>query len=104
MLKAYDLSMVADMVRPDVQQQLRAKRLTIVEQSLSNGFNIWIKYLSPAEAEITDRVVTPKELAFHISDKKTPTYLLAYCHSAHAERNFRIDRILDIRLIPQTSV
>jgi DNA polymerase III subunit epsilon len=103
-LKAYDLVTVADMVRSDIQHQLRAKRLQIVEQSLSKGSNIWIKYLSPAEAEITDRVVTPKELAFQSSDTKAPAYLLAYCHSAKGERNFRIDRILDIRLLPQTSI
>ena len=103
-LKAYGMATLKDLSRTDMKHQLHEQRLKIVEQSLEQRVNIWIKYLSSPEAEITDRIVTPKELSFPNTGRSEPAYLLAYCHSARAERNFRIDRMLDIRPLPQNSV
>lgn len=98
-LKAYDMTSVSDLMRKDLTVILQSKRIGIVKEAMASGINLWIKYLSPTNAEITDRVVTPKDLI----TEQTP-YLFAYCHSAQAERNFRIDRILDLRLIQKVSV
>ncbi|MBI4546980.1 MAG: hypothetical protein HY707_03310 [Ignavibacteriae bacterium] len=100
-LKAHDCTLVSDLTRRDLAQVLYERRMSIVKQALGNGKNLWIKYLSPRpeieSAEITDRVISPKHCP-------NPRQLVAYCHLAQAERNFRIDRILDIRLMEQVSI
>ncbi len=98
MMKAYDLTSVADLGRRDLSVVMQTKRISIVQEAMTRGSHLWIKYLSPTNAEITDRIVTPKDLI----TEHIPT-LFAYCHSAQAERNFRIDRILDLRLVQATS-
>ncbi|MGA2623246.1 MAG: exonuclease domain-containing protein [Bacteroidota bacterium] len=98
MMKAYDLTSVADLGRRDLSSVMQTKRISIVQEAMIKGSHLWIKYLSPTNAEITDRIVTPKDLV----TEQTP-YLFAYCHSAKAERNFRIDRILDLRLVQKVS-
>ena len=98
MMKAYDLTSVADLGRRDLSVVMQTKRISIVQEAMTRGSHLWIKYLSPTNAEITDRIVTPKDLI----TEHIPT-LFAYCHSAQAERNFRIDRILDLRLVQKAS-
>jgi DNA polymerase III epsilon subunit family exonuclease len=99
-LKAHDMVMLNDLAANNMAKRLEQKRLRIVEASLEQGVNVWLKYLSASDAEITDRVVTPKELA----GRNAAVSLLAYCHSSRMEKSFRIDRILDIRLLPQRVV
>ncbi|MBI1805162.1 MAG: WYL domain-containing protein [Ignavibacteriae bacterium] len=99
MLKAHGCCTIGDLFRRDLARTLFDKRMGIVNHALATRSQLWIKYLSPMNAEITDRVVTPKDCVAEQSDRKGATYLVAYCHSAKAERNFRIDRILDLRLI-----
>ena len=99
MMKAYDLTSVADLGRRDLANVMQTKRISIVQEAMTRGSHLWIKYLSPTNAEITDRIVTPKDLI----TEHIPT-LFAYCHSAQAERNFRIDRILDVRMIDKPTV
>jgi DNA polymerase III epsilon subunit family exonuclease len=99
MLKAYDCPTVADLLRRDLTAVLNAKRLSIVNDALDQKTNLWIKYLSPTNAEITDRVVSPKECVETRQGKDQAMYLIGYCHSARGERNFRVDRILDARIV-----
>jgi len=96
-LKAHGCTTVSDLFRRDLSRVLYAKRMSILHHALTTKSQLWIKYLSPTNAEITDRLVTPKE--FVGREPESTNSLLAYCHSAQAERNFRIDRILDLRLI-----
>ena len=98
-LKAHGCSTLSDLSRRDLSNILLTKRMDIVNHALTTHSRLWIKYLSPQNAEITDRVVTPKECVHEQFERNTTTYLHAYCHSAQAERNFRVDRILDLRLI-----
>ncbi|HUL45256.1 MAG TPA: exonuclease domain-containing protein [Bacteroidota bacterium] len=99
MLKAYGCSTLADLRRTDLARALNAHRLTIVRDALGTGSDLWIKYFSPLEAGITDRVITPKECITGKYGKGEEEYLIGFCHSARAERNFRIDRILDLRIV-----
>jgi DNA polymerase-3 subunit epsilon len=98
-LKAHECTTCADLHRYDLMQALHLRRMSIVENALSGKHNLWIKYLSPGNAEIIDRVITPKECVMEKFGKNGTTYLVAYCHSAGAERNFRIDRMLDVRIM-----
>ena len=102
-LKAYDCSSLADLRRKDLHQTLNARRLAIVNEALERGTNLWIKYFSPAEAEITDRIITPKECVTGKYQTREATYLIGHCHAVNAERNFRIDRILDLRPVNKIS-
>lgn len=103
-LKAYDCTTVNDLLRRDLTSLLNAKRLRLVNDALERKQNIWIKYLSPTNFEITDRVVSPLECVTTGAGRSGGTYLLAYCHSAKGERNFHIDRMLDIRIIKERSI
>jgi DNA polymerase III epsilon subunit family exonuclease len=98
-LRAHECGKVSDLHRRDLTQVLNNRRLSIVNDALSARQKLWIKYLSPLNAEITDRVVTPKECFTDQVGKNRATYLIAHCHSTDAERNFRIDRILDLRVV-----
>ena len=98
-LKAYDLTSVSDLLRQDLLRDLSEKRLSILQQALDAGGNLWLKYLSASNGEITDRVVTPKQLTLDASARSSATCLRAYCHAAKAERSFRVDRILDLRVV-----
>ena len=98
-LKAHDYKLVSDLRRKDLNQLLHNFRLNIVNNALAARQNLWIKYLSPLNGEISDRIVTPKEYFTDQIGKNRATYLIAHCHSANAERNFRIDRILDLRVV-----
>lgn len=101
-LKAYDCHSTLDLMRRDLGAVLNAKRMKIVNKALSAKNNLWIKYLSPMNAEITDRVISPKECIDIAQGRTTASYVIGYCHSAKGERNFRIDRILDVRMIDKT--
>jgi DNA polymerase III subunit alpha, Gram-positive type len=101
-LKAHDLRSVADLNRKDMIQVLNAKRLSIVTDALHTQRNLWLKYLSSSNGEISERIVTPKELAGQCSNGRT--HLLAFCHSAQMERTFQIARMLDIRVIDHQSL
>lgn len=100
MMKAYDFSLVNDLTRRDLTATLNEKRQRIVNEALAGKTNLWIRYLSPTDAEISDRVVSPKECVVTRQGSSASAYLIGYCHSARGERNFRIDRILDVRLVP----
>jgi DNA polymerase III epsilon subunit family exonuclease len=98
-LKAHDCTQVTDLQRRDLGNSLHTKRIGIVNDALTSKKNLWIKYLSPTNAEITDRIITPKECFTDQIGKNRATYLVAHCKTADAERNFRIDRILDLRVV-----
>jgi DNA polymerase-3 subunit epsilon len=66
---------------------------TELEEAIYSGKRLFIRYLNKA-GEHTERWITPKQvigLADYI-------YLQAYCHLREAERSFRLDRIVEIRV------
>jgi len=99
MLKAYGCSTLADLRRNDLARILNTHRLTIVHDAMGTGSDLWIRYFSPTDSEITDRVITPKECVAGKFGRGDVEYLIGFCHTARAERNFRIDRILDLRKV-----
>ncbi|MCX6433713.1 MAG: WYL domain-containing protein [Actinobacteria bacterium] len=61
-----------------------------VDNSLSQGLDLKLRYASATRDEVTDRTVQPRRL--HIIDGVA--YLEAYCLSAEAVRTFRLDRVI----------
>jgi DNA polymerase III epsilon subunit family exonuclease len=103
MLRAYDCRTLGDLLRRDLGGVLEAKRTQLVNAALERRQDIRIRYLSPTDYEITDRVVSPKECVEMSMGRTTAKYLIGYCHTAKGDRNFRIDRILDLRIISFSS-
>jgi DNA polymerase III epsilon subunit-like protein len=100
MMKAYDLTKIADLGRKDLTPVLTTRRLEVIREAAGSGQALWIRYLSPTGNEITERVVSPKEEAGGQSGPASAAYLIGYCHHSRGERNFRVDRILDLRIVP----
>jgi DNA polymerase III epsilon subunit family exonuclease len=99
MLKSHGCNKFTDMLRPDLISLLCAKRQTMIDAALHQGSNLWIKYLSPMNNLVSSRVITPIGCSTTNGENGAGTMVVAFCHVAQAERNFRLDRILDLRMI-----
>lgn len=60
--------------------------------ALQAGAVVQILYWSPWQGETTQRCVQPLALQWRGDHR----YLIAHCHTANAQRTFRLDRILDL--------
>lgn len=95
-LRAYGYRTFRDLVRGDLAGDLRTRRIDKIREALTAGSDLWIRYLSPSDGEITQRIVTPDR--GRVSGGLTENgELRAFCHILQADRSFRIDYILDIR-------
>jgi predicted DNA-binding transcriptional regulator YafY len=95
MLKAYECTDCADLHRRDLAGLLRSKRAAIIGQALEAKARLWLRYLSPADAEIIQEIVSPREIVR--GPRSGAGHLIAYSPAAEAERRFELDRILDLR-------
>ena len=66
---------------------------TELGEAIYGGKRMFIHYVD-GEGEETQRWITPKQV-MGLSDY---VYLQAYCHLRKAERNFRLDRIIDVKV------
>jgi len=99
LMKVHDCPTIADLQRRDLGQVLKTKRWNIITGAIETRKNLWIRYFSPMNAEITERILTPVAITENKPSFQSAVYLQAYCHKAQAERNFRLDRILDVRVL-----
>lgn len=107
MLKSHGCNKFSDLRRTDLISLLCTKRRTLIDTALNNGNNLWIKYLSPTNNIVSSRIITPIGCLASTGKTGDETMVVAYCHAAQAERSFRLDRILDLRMIhtlPRVSV
>lgn len=74
---------------------INEKKIAEIRQAIDLGVKLNIKYLSHSDAEVTERLVTPKQ----ILEEKNRSYLVGYCHLRNQERTFRIDGILHIEIV-----
>jgi hypothetical protein len=81
---AIDDEFTANEVLPDALKQL--------QHATKTGSALQITYHSPNYDGTTTRIIEPR----HIEQNDLFTYIIAYCHLAHAERTFRLDRIRQI--------
>ena len=70
-------------------------KIARIQEAMSLGVRLNIKYLSRANAELTERQVLPKE----IKKDKGHVYLVGLCFLKNEERTFRIDGILHMEII-----
>lgn len=69
--------------------------LVMVRRALAQGRALAIRYVSATD-QVTTRVVEPIEL---IARDPSHMEVRAWCRSARAQRNFRIDRILEAKVL-----
>lgn len=74
---------------------INAKKIAEIQQAIDLGIELKIKYLSRSEAQVSERLVTPKQ----IRQQNNKDYLVAYCHLRAQERTFRVDGILHIEIV-----
>jgi ATP-dependent DNA helicase PIF1 len=75
------------------------QKVSIIERAIENGSALRITYLKPSD-EKSKRVIEPRfigEMEYH-----NVRYLgmTAFCRERNGERNFRVDRILELEEIP----
>lgn len=96
-LKVHDCCKISDLQRQDLTQILKTRRREIITNAIELKKNIWIKYLG--NSEILEEILTPIAIAGHNTSFQSTVYLQGYCHSGGISKNFRLDRILDVRVM-----
>lgn len=83
---------------PPTRFNLDDKRLTLLQQAISEQRRVFVRYHSYTRDETTERVVEPLRLTF----SGEAWYLSGFCLLRQAERDFRLDRIDAWRLLDET--
>jgi len=97
-LRAYDLRTLRDLKRRDLAATLRDRRGEKIRAALTSGEDLWIRYLSPTDGEITQRIVTPGGARpGGATEGANGMELEGFCHILQARLSFRTDYILDIK-------
>lgn len=64
----------------------------VIEGAIAQRKTLSLEYRSPAKDEVSTRNVDPLSLR----SERNHLYLVAFCHSANAVREFRLDRVHDV--------
>ncbi len=72
------------------------KLLPVLQGAIDRGRRLEISYYVPSRDDQSTRVVDPRAIT-RVGDA---TYLDAWCHTAHGDRAFRLDRILTAAELP----
>jgi len=73
-------------------------KLRIIEEAIRTKSDLQITYLKPDDTR-SRRIIRPLEVGEFAYGGKKFTGVRAYCRLRNEERSFRIDRILDLRVI-----
>jgi DNA polymerase III epsilon subunit family exonuclease len=98
-LKAHDCPNCSDLKRNDLKNVLRERRLGIVDEALTGHHLLWLKYLSPVSGDVEDTIVLPKGCTTSQAGKERADFLVGHCRKSDMVKDFRIDRILDLRVV-----
>ena len=85
----------AESMRVDLPRDAGAGVVTACEDALRRGKRLHLGYLVPHRDETTQRDVDPMRL-LHLDGH---WYLEGWCHRAEAVRMFRLDRVVDVRVL-----
>jgi len=88
---AVDAAQGAAVVVDVADERIAAQLVDAIE----SGRAVEITYAGASRDEVTTRVVDPASLVMHAGRR----YLVAWCHSADAQRTFRLDRILALEVL-----
>jgi DNA polymerase III epsilon subunit family exonuclease len=94
---AYDFNNFSALfsIDPILSANLNNQKIAEIQQAIDLKVKLKIKYLSRANAEVSEREVIPKEIR---QDRNT-SYLVGFCCLRNEERTFRIDGILHLEII-----
>ena len=95
MLKAFGHADLGALGRRDIGAEVGSQRAEKIARALEAGGDLWIRYLSPLDGEITQRIVTP--LRAGGKGGGAPAEIEAFCHVLQARKRFRVEFILDVR-------
>lgn len=84
-------------IEAEVDETLNA--LAEIKRAIEERGVLRISYHSIARDEVRDREITPLQ----IYRENGEIYLSASCHEAHALRNFRVDRIRVLEVLPKSA-
>lgn len=76
-------------------EDINNQKIAQIQEAMDLGVKVKIRYLSSANAEVSERDVIPKE----IRQEKNRSYLVGYCCLRKEERTFRIDGILRLEIV-----
>lgn len=82
-------------IDPAFLNDLNQQKINRIQEAITLGVKLKIKYLTSSSAAISEREVTPKEIK---RDNKI-YYMVGHCHLRREERTFRIDGILHMEVI-----
>jgi len=74
------------------------KKIEIIEHAIKNNYDLEIVYLKKSD-EKSKRIVKPIYVGEQTFENKKYIGMTAFCKKRNAERNFRVDRILEIKEI-----
>ncbi len=80
MLKAYGRRDLRDLIRKDIGRSIGGQRAEKIASALGSGGDLWIRYLSPSDGEVTQRIVTPIRRPGKAGPGAPCTELEAFCH------------------------
>lgn len=78
--------------RAPAPDRVKDYKLKLIEEAIKQQKKLNIVYRSTWTDNVTERMVTPRQVQ-HGYDK---SYVVAFCHKAGADRNFRLDGIMQI--------
>lgn len=71
----------------------------VIESAIAQRKTLSLEYRSPLKDEVSTRNVDPLSLR----GERNHLYLVAHCHSADAVREFRLDRVIEVKMIEGSS-
>jgi proteasome accessory factor C len=71
----------------------------VIEGAIARRRTLSLEYRSPVRDEVSTRNVDPLSLR----SESNHLYLVAFCHSAQAVREFRLDRVIEVKAIEDSS-
>jgi DNA polymerase III epsilon subunit family exonuclease len=71
------------------------QKASSIQEALSLGVSLKIKYMSTSSARVTEREVVPKE----IKEESGRVYLVGFCCLRREERSFRLENILNLEIL-----
>ncbi len=78
---------------------IHAQRIAELQEAISLGVRLKIKYLSSRDARVSERSVLPRR----VKQEGKHAYLIGWCGLRNEERTFRIDNIVDLEIMEKTA-
>ncbi|MGG5172531.1 helix-turn-helix transcriptional regulator [Pseudarthrobacter sp. J1738] len=91
---AGDVAALAPAVEARLTPSASPEILERIQKGLGGRRQLRLKYLVPSRDEVTERTVDPLRLI----SQDDSWYLEAWCHSAEANRNFKLERLLSVEV------